>query len=710
VRGDLLRADEARLVRTDEDGAGPRIYGDGVSVPRTDRSRHDDPAAAYRGGDLSSRLLIAIAAVLGVAGFLEALLAPGAEDARVVGAIAAPLLAAPLAWGAGRLVAALAAVAVVLAAQAALGGTLAGASVTTIAVLAVALYCAGRHASGRWALAGAAVSAAAIAATRVAADPAARPLREALLTFAAVACPLLVGRWVRGQGQLQRELVERSARRERMRTRDARNAAEEERTRIAADLRLAVAGGLEHIAAEAAALRAELPTAKDAAQRLARIAATARTALADVRRVLGVLRHEGAERRLAPPAAPAPLAAAAVPATSEATAAPPTPAAVAAAAAPGARGAVPTRNAQVRPAVVDAVLAAAVVVVTGAELAISESLAVALTALPVAAPLLLRRRAPLATAGAVLAAIALQSALATPESFPLGDMLAMVAASYAIGAYATRRTAVTGALLLAAGVAAHAAIVYPDGVIAALLGGVLLPWTVGRVVQGSRDLTREGRRRSEEIELGRSHEARAAVTRERARVARELHDAVAHNISVIAIQAGGAEPLVGRDPERAAECLELIEQVAREALAELGRLGAGEPQDAPRPTLARVGVLAERARAAGIAVDLDVATADEPLPAGVDLAAFRVVQEALANTAKHAGAAHAHVVVRRGARALDLEIADDGRGPGGRPARDGGHGLAGMRERVALYGGTLETGPRERGRGFRVRATIPIDG
>jgi signal transduction histidine kinase len=86
------------------------------------------------------------------------------------------------------------------------------------------------------------------------------------------------------------------------------------------------------------------------------------------------------------------------------------------------------------------------------------------------------------------------------------------------------------------------------------------------------------------------------------------------------------------------------------------------------------------------------------------------VQEALANTAKHAGAAHAHVVVRRGARALDLEIADDGRGPGGRPARDGGHGLAGMRERVALYGGTLETGPRERGRGFRVRATIPIDG
>jgi signal transduction histidine kinase len=203
------------------------------------------------------------------------------------------------------------------------------------------------------------------------------------------------------------------------------------------------------------------------------------------------------------------------------------------------------------------------------------------------------------------------------------------------------------------------------------------------------------------------------VTRERASVARELHDAVAHNVSVIAIQAGGAEPLVDRDPARAAQCLELIEQVAREALAELGRLGAAAPQDSPRPGLARVGVLAERARAAGLVVDLDVAAPDEDLPAGVDLAAFRVVQEALANTAKHARAGHAWVTVRCDGRAVGLEIADDGRGPGGfRKSGDGttGHGLAGMRERVALYGGTLETGPREQGRGFRVRATIPIDG
>ena len=125
-------------------------------------------------------------------------------------------------------------------------------------------------------------------------------------------------------------------------------------------------------------------------------------------------------------------------------------------------------------------------------------------------------------------------------------------------------------------------------------------------------------------------------------------------------------------------------------------------------------MLAERARAAGLAVDLDVAQRSEDLPAGVDLAAFRVVQEALANTAKHAHAGRAWVTVRCDARAVGLEIADDGRGPRAAPSRDDdvttGHGLAGMRERVPLYGGTLETGPREHGRGFRVRATIPLEG
>ena len=171
-----------------------------------------------------------------------------------------------------------------------------------------------------------------------------------------------------------------------------------------------------------------------------------------------------------------------------------------------------------------------------------------------------------------LAAVGVQSALLDLDSFPLGDMLAMVAATYAIGAWAERPWNLAGMLLIAAGAGAHAAIFYPGGVVAALLGGVALPWSVGRVVRGNRELTRAGRRRNAEIERSRALEARAAVIRERVRVARELHDAVAHSISVIAIQAGGAEGLVERDPERASECAALIASVAEEALAELARL------------------------------------------------------------------------------------------------------------------------------------------
>ena len=220
----------------------------------------------------------------------------------------------------------------------------------------------------------------------------------------------------------------------------------------------------------------------------------------------------------------------------------------------------------------DRVLAGAVLVVTVIELAVVGPAGAPLTAVAIAAPLLWRRRRPLAVAAAVLVAVGLQSTLLDLDSFPLGDILAMVVATYSLGAHAERHRALAGLGLIAAGAAAHAAAFYPDGVLPALLGGVALPWTVGRIVRGNRALTREGRERSLEIERSRAREARAAVTSERMRVARELHDAVAHNISVIAIQAGGADGIVERDPARAEQCVELIETVAREALAELGRL------------------------------------------------------------------------------------------------------------------------------------------
>jgi signal transduction histidine kinase len=640
---------------------------------------------------MSSRLLVLAAAALTVAGVLEVLLGSADETGRLVSALAVPAMTLPLAWSRRAPLPALAAIALVLLIQAMLGGFLVGSAVSTIAVLALALYCAGRHVTSAWELCGAAAAAAAIAVTRVVFDPAAQEPQQALLTFAAVACPLLVGRWVRGQGLLQRELADKAARRARDRARDARHAAEEERTRIAADLQVAVAGGLRMIARDAETLPDVLRAGDHvtARERLALIAGTARAALADVRRVLGVLRHDGEGPRLTPPQREEHPGAA--PATPSPAPAP------------------PAARQTLRAPSADRALVAAVLVAGATELAIAGPAGAPLTAVAIAAPLLWRRRRPVLVVAAVLAAITVQSLLLDLDSFPLGDMLAMVIASYAIGAYGDRRQALAGLLLAATGAALHAAVFYPEGVVAALLGGVALPWTVGRVVSGNRRLTLEERAKGVEVERRRMRDAEAAVTSERMRVARELHDAVAHNISVIAIQAGGADGIAARDPERAAEIAELIASVAREALAELGRL-ADLPTAGSAPGLADVDRLVGPARAAGLEVELQVDDRARTLPAGVDLAAFRIVQEALANTAKHADAGHAWVTVRYPGRAVELEIADDGRGPTGRrPARGGGHGLVGMRERVALYGGSLDLDRHASG-GFLVKARLPLEG
>jgi signal transduction histidine kinase len=593
-----------------------------------------------------------------------------------------------------------------LLAEAAAGGVLVGSSLSLLLALALLLYCAGRYARGPLAFAGAAGCAALLASTRVAFDPAARAPRDAVLTFVAVACPLVLGRWAREQGLLHRELAARAVRRERDRAQATRHAAEEERERIAADLQVAVAGSLRRIAGEAEAVQRDVAAgrAAPARDRFDAVAQMARSALADVRRILGVLRHEGEPRRLTPPqtglvpaARPDPPAPAADPSATESGPA---------LREPPARG----RGAW-RPRLDDVLLAAAVAAISGTELAFDDSAAVAATALVVAAPLIVRRRRPVAAAAAVLAAVGLQSAIGGPDSFPFGDMLAMVLATYSIGAHAAPTRAWVGMLAIGAGSVAHAAAFHPDSVVPALLGGVVLPWSVGRVVRGNRDRTRAELRRNEDIERSRAQEERAAVTRERVRVARELHDAVAHSISVIAIQAGGAAGLVERDPERAAACAALIASVAEEALGELDRLTAGHARADARaaPGLAHIDQLAERARAAGLAVSVSVDGAAGDLPAGVDLAAFRIVQEALTNTVKHAHASRADVSVRCGPRLIELEVADDGRGPPSTAVADGGgHGLVGMRERVALYGGSIDVGPAAREGGFRVRASLPL--
>jgi signal transduction histidine kinase len=218
-------------------------------------------------------------------------------------------------------------------------------------------------------------------------------------------------------------------------------------------------------------------------------------------------------------------------------------------------------------------------------------------------------------------------------------------------------------------------------------------------------------RRAARIEREREQRMRAAVEAERARIARDLHDVIAHSVSVMTVRAEEARLLVGEAPERAREPLVSVEETGREALAELRRLLGilrmedGEATLVPQPGMADLGALLVRVRQAGLPVELHVEGGPEDLPPGIDLAAYRIVQEALANALEHAGRAQARVTVRYGGGALELEIADDGaRG------RDNGGirgGLVAVQERVSVYGGELEAGPRTGG-GYAVRAHLPL--
>ena len=206
---------------------------------------------------------------------------------------------------------------------------------------------------------------------------------------------------------------------------------------------------------------------------------------------------------------------------------------------------------------------------------------------------------------------------------------------------------------------------------------------------------------------------REAVAAERAAIARELHDVVAHHMSVMVVQAGAARAVGESDPAAASAALRQIETSGRTGLAEMRRLlgilkaeGDGDGR-APQPGLADLGELLDSMRATGLAVEAVVEGSTRPLPPGVDLSAYRIVQEALTNALRHAGGASARVLVRYEPAALELEIADDGLGPPDGPSTQG-QGLIGMRERAQLFGGAFEAGPRPGG-GFLVRARLPFE-
>lgn len=300
-----------------------------------------------------------------------------------------------------------------------------------------------------------------------------------------------------------------------------------------------------------------------------------------------------------------------------------------------------------------------------------------------------------------------------------------VAAAYAIYPVALERarpwripTPVTGAVgvvvvaALALGVGGPArpapAATPAPGIISTLatfaFGGALMAgaWTVGRAVRERRAYA--------------AHAAEQAVVEERLRIARELHDVVAHGMSLIAVKAGVANHVLRERPEEAHDALRQIETTSRGALTELRhmlgvlRSGTAPPADLlPAPGLARLPDLVDRAALAGVRVETDVRGTGD-LPEGLELAVYRIVQEALTNVIKHAAPAHCRVAVTVENGTVEIEVTDDG--PGGRVLPDppsAGHGLIGMRERTAVYGGTFTAGPRPDG-GFRVHATIPVQG
>jgi signal transduction histidine kinase len=338
----------------------------------------------------------------------------------------------------------------------------------------------------------------------------------------------------------------------------------------------------------------------------------------------------------------------------------------------------------------------------------------AIVAAAMTLPLALRRRLALAVLCFVMGA-ALVEWLRDPRAdFPGVLIVAIIVAAYSVAAHARLAVAVTGALL---GLAALSATVHLQGggagnyVFANAIFGSA--WLAGIVLRARYVRTEELEQRAAVLEREQEVRARAAVAEERARIARDLHDAVAHTVSLIVVQAGAERLALPEDAASTREVLHAIEEAGRQALVEMRRLVEMLRDDdeqlalAPQPSLAHLELLVQQVREAGLPVEVTIAGEPRALPPGVDLSAYRIVQEALTNALKHAGPARARVTVRYGPHQLELEISDDGEGAR-RVGSGGGHGLVGIRERVAVFGGVLEADRRYEG-GYRLRATLPLD-
>jgi signal transduction histidine kinase len=336
-----------------------------------------------------------------------------------------------------------------------------------------------------------------------------------------------------------------------------------------------------------------------------------------------------------------------------------------------------------------------------------------LLAVALCVPFVFHRRFPVAAITVACCALVLY-AVGRYNAYPGLPIFVLVAG---VSLHSTRRRA-----LLAAGLAAVALSVavwlQPERVatastwVASLLA-VAVAWLWGENLRNRRARWAAMEERARRLEAEREERDRQAVTDERLRIARELHDVVAHSMSVIAVQSGVANHVIDSRPAQARQALATIEATSRSALVELRRLlgvlRQGDDPVAslePNPGMAEIGRLADQIRSAGVEVELKIEGEPGELPPGVDLSAFRIAQEGLTNVLKHGGGV-ARVLVRYSPGAVAVEIADDGRaGTDGAPAEGTGHGLIGMRERVAVFGGELTAGPVPGG-GYRMAARLP---
>lgn len=321
------------------------------------------------------------------------------------------------------------------------------------------------------------------------------------------------------------------------------------------------------------------------------------------------------------------------------------------------------------------------------------------------APLVVRRRYPRLVLAAVTAAWFVEAVVAARQYAPVAIAVAM----YTLAANLPRTAALRGATVSATATTITTLTLRHWSNAVSYLVLFVAAWVIGDNLGTRRAYMRALEERAERAERERESESARARAEEQARIARELHDVIAHNVSVMVVQAAAGNDVFDSRPDRAREALQTIEESGRKALGEMRRLlgivRADGAEYAPQPGLEQLDEVVKHVRAAGLTVEVGVEGVPRPLPAGIDLSAYRVVQEALTNTLKHAKATRASVTIGYGDDTLEIAVRDDGVGSAG---GDGsGHGLIGMRERVEAFGGSLDAGPSPTG-GFSVVARFPL--